>query len=150
MEAGNGVINFREWLQQRFGMPSVYTCALSDVAGVVSQECRACSTSLFSRPAVTFCLFTGLFFFYFARQIASWLKKTFENQLVSQLEVNVEIVDLLHMFLEYSEERERNVSFLIEDMKQVAAEYDADGELKAPLVSFFSGFFLVILQTVKT
>ncbi|XP_010723473.1 HAUS augmin-like complex subunit 1 [Meleagris gallopavo] len=63
-----------------------------------------------------------------AERIASWLKKTFENQLVSQLEVNVEIVDLLHMFLEYSEERERNVSFLIEDMKQVAAEYDADAE----------------------
>lgn len=63
MEAGNGVISFRECLQRRFGMPSVYTCTLSDVAGVVSQECRACSTSLFLCPAVTFCFFTGLFFY---------------------------------------------------------------------------------------
>lgn len=58
-----------------------------------------------------------------------------------QFEANAQTIDLLHMFVEYSEEKERDVSFLIEDMKQRAAEYDADGELKAPLVSFFRGVF---------
>ncbi|XP_042687116.1 HAUS augmin-like complex subunit 1 [Centrocercus urophasianus] len=59
-------------------------------------------------------------------RITSWLKKTFEN--VPQFEVNAQTIDLLHMFVEYSEEKERDVSFLIEDMKQRAAEYDADAE----------------------
>ncbi|XP_048787598.1 HAUS augmin-like complex subunit 1 [Lagopus muta] len=59
-------------------------------------------------------------------RITSWLKKTFEN--VPQFETNAQTIDLLHMFVEYSEEKERDVSFLIEDMKQRAAEYDADAE----------------------
>ncbi|XP_042718290.1 HAUS augmin-like complex subunit 1 [Lagopus leucura] len=59
-------------------------------------------------------------------RITSWLKKTFEN--VPQFEANAQTTDLLHMFVEYSEEKERDVSFLIEDMKQRAAEYDADAE----------------------
>ena len=87
----------------------------------------------------------ALLFFYFLWQITSWLKKTFENQLVPQFDVNTKTTDLLYELVEYSEERERDVSFLIEDMKKRAAEYDAGGELKATVVSFFRGFFIVLL-----
>jgi len=64
---------------------------------------------------------------------------------VPQFDVNTKTTDLLYELVEYSEERERDVSFLIEDMKKRAAEYDAGGELKATVVSFFRGFFLVLL-----
>ncbi|XP_031452935.1 HAUS augmin-like complex subunit 1 [Phasianus colchicus] len=62
------------------------------------------------------------------QRITSWLKKTFENQPVPEFNVNAQTINLLHMLVEYSEERERDVSFLIEDMKQRAAEYDAEAE----------------------
>uniref|UniRef100_A0A8C9FRX3 HAUS augmin-like complex subunit 1 n=1 Tax=Pavo cristatus TaxID=9049 RepID=A0A8C9FRX3_PAVCR len=69
------------------------------------------------------------------QRITSWLKKTFENQLVPQVEVNTQSIDPLYALVEYSEERERDVSFLIEDMKQRAAEYDADAEYLQSLLT---------------
>ncbi|XP_015132764.1 HAUS augmin-like complex subunit 1 isoform X1 [Gallus gallus] len=68
-------------------------------------------------------------------EITSWLKKTFENQLVPQFDVNTKTTDLLYELVEYSEERERDVSFLIEDMKKRAAEYDAGAEYLQSLLT---------------
>uniref|UniRef100_A0A8C3L035 HAUS augmin like complex subunit 1 n=1 Tax=Chrysolophus pictus TaxID=9089 RepID=A0A8C3L035_CHRPC len=62
------------------------------------------------------------------QRVISWLKKTFENQPMPQFDVNAQTINLLHVLMEYSEERERDVSFLIEDMKERAAEYDAETE----------------------
>ncbi|NXI65684.1 HAUS1 protein, partial [Anseranas semipalmata] len=59
-------------------------------------------------------------------QVTSWLKEVFGNQPIPQYEVNAQTIDILYELMEYSEARDRDVSLLIEDMEQKAAEYEAD------------------------
>ncbi|NXK49814.1 HAUS1 protein, partial [Chauna torquata] len=59
-------------------------------------------------------------------QVTSWLKEIFGNQPIPQYEVNAQTIDILYELVEYSEARDRDVSLLIEDMEQKAAEYEAD------------------------
>lgn len=58
----------------------------------------------------------------------SWLKEIFGSQSLPPFEKNSETFDLLYTLAEYSEERERDASVLIEDMKERAAKYDAEAE----------------------
>jgi len=63
--------------------------------------------------------------------------------------VNESTVDILYQLAECNEARDKDVSLLIEDMKQKAKEYEAKGEFETPLLSSIKDrFFLVILKIV--
>ncbi|NXE10398.1 HAUS1 protein, partial [Lophotis ruficrista] len=59
-------------------------------------------------------------------QVTLWLKKMYGNQPIPQYEVNARTVDILYELAECNEARDKDVSLLIEDMKQKAAEYEAE------------------------
>ncbi|NXL37742.1 HAUS1 protein, partial [Glaucidium brasilianum] len=61
-------------------------------------------------------------------QITTWLKKIYEDEPIPEYEVNTQTVDILYELAEYSEARDRDVSLLIEDMKQKATEYEAEAK----------------------
>lgn len=49
--------------------------------------------------------------------------------------MNEGTVDILYDLAERNEARQKDLSLLVEDMKQMAAEYEAKGEFTAPLLS---------------
>ncbi|NXO84973.1 HAUS1 protein, partial [Sitta europaea] len=61
-------------------------------------------------------------------QVTIWLKKIFGHKPVPEYEVNERTVDILHEIMECNEERDRDVTFLIEEMKDQAARYEAEAE----------------------
>ncbi|NXJ22461.1 HAUS1 protein, partial [Dicrurus megarhynchus] len=61
-------------------------------------------------------------------QVTLWLKKLYGDMPVPRYEVNERTVDILHEVMECSEERDRDVSLLIEDMKDQAAKYEAEAK----------------------
>lgn len=52
----------------------------------------------------------------------------FGEQVVPQFEVNTRTVDILYQLAQSSEARCSDTALLIEDLKQKAAEYQAEGE----------------------
>ncbi|KGL97096.1 HAUS augmin-like complex subunit 1, partial [Charadrius vociferus] len=67
-------------------------------------------------------------------QVTLWLKKIYGNEPIPEYEVNARTVDILYDLVECNEARDRDVSLLIEDMKQKATEYEAESEFEAPLL----------------
>ncbi|XP_074788594.1 HAUS augmin-like complex subunit 1 isoform X2 [Athene noctua] len=61
-------------------------------------------------------------------QVTTWLKKIYGDEAVPAFEVDTQTVDTLYDLAEYNEARDRDVSLLIEDMKQKATEYDAEAK----------------------
>uniref|UniRef100_A0A8B9CC49 Uncharacterized protein n=2 Tax=Anser TaxID=8842 RepID=A0A8B9CC49_9AVES len=77
--------------------------------------------------------------------------KIFGNQPIPQYEVNAQTIDILYKPEEYSGSRDRDISLLIEGMEQRAAEYEADGELEAPVLGFITVFLSELVDFfVKT
>ncbi|XP_009700956.1 PREDICTED: HAUS augmin-like complex subunit 1, partial [Cariama cristata] len=66
------------------------------------------------------------FFFFLLWQVTLWLRKIHGDQPVPQYEVNARTVDILYELVECNEAKDRDVSLLIEDMKEKAAEYEAE------------------------
>uniref|UniRef100_A0A665UQE1 HAUS augmin-like complex, subunit 1 n=1 Tax=Echeneis naucrates TaxID=173247 RepID=A0A665UQE1_ECHNA len=60
-------------------------------------------------------------------KVNSWLSGLFGDQPVPQFEVNTRTVDLLYQLAQSSEARCSDTALLIEDLKQKASEYQADG-----------------------
>lgn len=58
----------------------------------------------------------------------SWLSAVFGDQPVPHFEVNTRTVDILYQLAQSSEARCSDTSLLIEDLKQKASEYQAEGE----------------------
>lgn len=75
-----------------------------------------------------------LLFISFLWQVTSWLKKIFGDY-CPQYEVNARTVDILYELAEFHEARDSDVSLLVEDKKEWAAEYQAKGEFEAPVLS---------------
>lgn len=63
-----------------------------------------------------------------APQVNSWLNSVFGDQPVPRFEVNTRTMDVLYQLAQSSEARCRDTTLLIEDLKQKASEYEADGE----------------------
>ncbi|NXM39492.1 HAUS1 protein, partial [Gymnorhina tibicen] len=61
-------------------------------------------------------------------QVTLWLKKIYGNRPVPKYEVNERTVDILHEVMEFNEESEKDVSLLIEDMKDQATKYEAEAK----------------------
>ncbi|NXO13592.1 HAUS1 protein, partial [Oriolus oriolus] len=61
-------------------------------------------------------------------QVTLWLKKLYGDKPIPVYEVNERTVDILHEVMECNEERDRDVSLVIEDMKDQAAKYEAEAE----------------------
>ncbi|XP_030625926.1 HAUS augmin-like complex subunit 1 [Chanos chanos] len=61
------------------------------------------------------------------KKVNRWLGSVFGDQPVPEFEVNTRTVDLLCQLVESSELRCKEVSLLVEDRKQKAAEYHSDG-----------------------
>ncbi|KAM7166408.1 HAUS augmin-like complex subunit 1 isoform 2-T2 [Macrochelys suwanniensis] len=59
-------------------------------------------------------------------KITLWLKRTFGDQPIPQYEVNSRTVDILYELMECNETRDRDVSLVIDDMKQKTAEYESE------------------------
>uniref|UniRef100_A0A3Q3WLI6 Uncharacterized protein n=1 Tax=Mola mola TaxID=94237 RepID=A0A3Q3WLI6_MOLML len=60
-------------------------------------------------------------------KVNSWLSAVFGDQPVPQFEVNTRTVDLLHQLAQSSEARCSETALLTEDLRQKAAEYEAEG-----------------------
>ncbi|XP_023258343.1 HAUS augmin-like complex subunit 1 [Seriola lalandi dorsalis] len=60
-------------------------------------------------------------------KVNSWLSAVFGDQPVPQFEVNTRTVDVLYQLAQSSEARCSDTALLIEDLKQKASEYQADG-----------------------
>lgn len=63
-----------------------------------------------------------------APQVNSWLGAVFGDQPVPHFEVNTRTVDILHRLARSSEARCSDTALLVEDLKQKASEYQAEGE----------------------
>ncbi|NXB21588.1 HAUS1 protein, partial [Rhagologus leucostigma] len=61
-------------------------------------------------------------------QVTLWLKKIYGDMPVPKYEVNERTVDILHEVMEFNEESDRDVSLLIEDMKDRATKYEAEAK----------------------
>ncbi|NXY62450.1 HAUS1 protein, partial [Callaeas wilsoni] len=61
-------------------------------------------------------------------QVTLWLKKIYGDVPVPEYEVNERTVDILYEVMECNEERDKDVSLLIEDMKDRATKYEAEAE----------------------
>ncbi|TRZ10594.1 hypothetical protein HGM15179_016518 [Zosterops borbonicus] len=61
-------------------------------------------------------------------RVTSWLKKIYGDVPIPDYEVNERTVDILHEVMECSEERDKDVMLLIEDMKDQATKYEAESE----------------------
>ncbi|KPP67934.1 HAUS augmin-like complex subunit 1-like, partial [Scleropages formosus] len=59
--------------------------------------------------------------------VMQWLKKVFGEQTIPEFEVNTRSVDVLYQLAESSEARCGEVALLLEDYRQKAAEYQAEG-----------------------
>ncbi|KAG7516122.1 HAUS augmin-like complex subunit 1 [Solea senegalensis] len=60
-------------------------------------------------------------------KVNSWLSSVFGDQPVPQFEVNTRTVDILYQLAQSSQARCSETSLLIEDIRQKASEYQADG-----------------------
>ncbi|PKK23213.1 HAUS augmin-like complex, subunit 1 [Columba livia] len=58
-------------------------------------------------------------------RVTLWLKKKYGNEPIPEYKVNEGTVDTLYDLAECDEAREKNLSLLVGDMKQMAAEYEA-------------------------
>ncbi|XP_072461327.1 HAUS augmin-like complex subunit 1 isoform X1 [Notamacropus eugenii] len=63
-----------------------------------------------------------------AEKIASWLKKIFGDQPIPKYEVNPRTTDILYHLSECNRARDRDVSLVIEDLKQKAREYKSEAK----------------------
>ncbi|XP_069736280.1 HAUS augmin-like complex subunit 1 [Phaenicophaeus curvirostris] len=61
-----------------------------------------------------------------AKRIVSWLKKIYEDEPIPEFEVNARAVDILYKIVEHNEDMDRDISLLIEGMKEKTAEYKAE------------------------
>uniref|UniRef100_A0AAY4A547 HAUS augmin-like complex subunit 1 n=1 Tax=Denticeps clupeoides TaxID=299321 RepID=A0AAY4A547_9TELE len=61
------------------------------------------------------------------RKVSAWLSAVFGDQPVPEFEVNTRTIALLHQLAESSEARSREASLLMDDLRQKAVEYQADG-----------------------
>ncbi|NWH98512.1 HAUS1 protein, partial [Tichodroma muraria] len=61
-------------------------------------------------------------------QVTLWLKKIYGCVPIPEYEVNERTVDILHEVMECNEERDKDVTLLIEDMKDRATRYEAEAE----------------------
>ncbi|XP_027724534.1 HAUS augmin-like complex subunit 1 isoform X2 [Vombatus ursinus] len=63
-----------------------------------------------------------------AEKIALWLKKIFGDQPIPKYEVNQRTTDILYHLSECNKARDRDVSLVIEDLKQKAREYESEAK----------------------
>ncbi|NXQ44419.1 HAUS1 protein, partial [Catharus fuscescens] len=77
-------------------------------------------------------------------QVTSWLKKIYGDT-IPRYDVYERTVDILHEVMEYNEERDKDVTLLIEDMKDQAAKYEEEAEYWQDIMEESLGLFEVIL-----
>uniref|UniRef100_A0A7N4PGV4 HAUS augmin like complex subunit 1 n=1 Tax=Sarcophilus harrisii TaxID=9305 RepID=A0A7N4PGV4_SARHA len=63
-----------------------------------------------------------------AEKIALWLKKIFGDQPIPKYEVNPRTTDILYHLSECNKTRDRDVSLVIEDLKQKARDYESEAK----------------------
>lgn len=95
--------------------------------------CEKINTVMFTGVPTTFRVIlpvSVLFIIVFPNvfKINSWLTSVFGDQPVPHFEVTTRTVDLLHQLAQLSEARCSDTSLLVEDLKQKASEYEADGK----------------------
>ncbi|KAL6082141.1 hypothetical protein STEG23_003770, partial [Scotinomys teguina] len=61
-------------------------------------------------------------------QVAAWLKKIFGDHPIPQYEVNPRTTEILYHLSERNRVRDRNISLVIEDLKQKASEYESEAK----------------------
>ncbi|XP_058133598.1 HAUS augmin-like complex subunit 1 isoform X1 [Dasypus novemcinctus] len=61
-------------------------------------------------------------------QVAAWLKKIFGDHPIPQYEVNARTTEVLYHLSECNKARDRDVSLVIEDLKQKASEYESEAK----------------------
>ncbi|XP_010581276.1 PREDICTED: HAUS augmin-like complex subunit 1 isoform X2 [Haliaeetus leucocephalus] len=84
------------------------------------------------------------------QRVTLWLKKIYGNRPVPQYEVNARTIDILYELVECNEARDRDVSLLIEDMKQKATEYEAEANYLEGLLAESLGLSLSSLSSKGT
>ncbi|NXM57053.1 HAUS1 protein, partial [Illadopsis cleaveri] len=67
-------------------------------------------------------------------QVTLWLKKLYGDVPIPEYEVNERTVDILHEVMECSEERDKDIMLLIEDMKDRATKYEAETEYREDIL----------------
>ncbi|XP_004380944.1 HAUS augmin-like complex subunit 1 [Trichechus manatus latirostris] len=61
-------------------------------------------------------------------RVAAWLKKIFGDHRIPQYEVNPRTTEILYHLSERNKARDRDVSLVIEDLKQKASEYESEAK----------------------
>ncbi|XP_067172179.1 HAUS augmin-like complex subunit 1 isoform X1 [Apteryx mantelli] len=84
------------------------------------------------------------------QRVTLWLKKVFGDQPIPQYEVNAKTIDILYELAEHNEARDRDISLLIDDMKQKAAEYEAEANYLQDLLTESLDFSLTSLSSEGT
>ncbi|XP_037229026.1 HAUS augmin-like complex subunit 1 isoform X2 [Falco rusticolus] len=81
------------------------------------------------------------------QRVTLWLKKIFGSAPIPTYKANERTVDILYKLVEYNEARDKDVSLLIEDMKQKAAEYEAEANYLQGLIAEVLGLSLSSLSS---
>uniref|UniRef100_A0A8C6INV5 HAUS augmin-like complex, subunit 1 n=1 Tax=Mus spicilegus TaxID=10103 RepID=A0A8C6INV5_MUSSI len=63
-----------------------------------------------------------------ALQVAEWLKKVFGDHPIPQYEMNSRTTEILYHLSERNRVRDRDISLVIEDLKQKASEYESEAK----------------------
>ncbi|NXA48439.1 HAUS1 protein, partial [Nothocercus julius] len=83
-------------------------------------------------------------------QVTSWLKKIFGDEPIPQYEVNARTIDILYELAEHNEARDRDVTLLIDDMNQMAANYQEEAKYLQDLLAGNLDFSLTSLSNEGT
>ncbi|XP_040435370.1 HAUS augmin-like complex subunit 1 isoform X2 [Falco naumanni] len=81
------------------------------------------------------------------QRVTLWLKKIFGSAPIPTYKANERTVDILYKLVEYNEARDKDVSLLIEDMNQKAAEYEAEANYLQGLMAEVLGLSLSSLSS---
>ncbi|XP_006034917.1 HAUS augmin-like complex subunit 1 isoform X1 [Alligator sinensis] len=83
-------------------------------------------------------------------QVTLWLKKVYGDQPIPQYKVNARSVDILHQLAECNETRDRDISLLMDDMKQKTAEYGLEANYLQDLLAQSVNLSLTCLSKMGT
>ncbi|NXT71385.1 HAUS1 protein, partial [Chaetops frenatus] len=83
-------------------------------------------------------------------QVTLWLKKIYGDGPVPEYEVNERTVDILHEVMECNEERDKDISLVIENMKDQATKYEEEAEYWQDILEESMGLCELILSREAT
>lgn len=86
---------------------------------------------------------------FFLHQVQNWLERVFGGNPVPQYEINEDTIGILHRLMKKNESQDRAVSMIVDDLKQKALEYKAEGVVYKPGICMYNCMIYFKCRTIK-